>query len=80
MYTVSEFDDIKTSHDKWFVRARKLNTLKQYIGGMQCTMTAADSLNTVRLRIRANDWKHAMYNEFEGHLDMLNIPINRVCI
>ena len=65
IYMMSEFEDVKISHDKWFVRARQIKHIETIIGGMQCTMTAADSLNTVRLRIRTNDWKHAMYNEFE---------------
>ena len=53
MYMVSEFDDIKISHEKRFVRARQIKQTKT-IRWRHVAHNAADSFNAIRLRIRAN--------------------------
>ena len=41
LYTVSEFEDIKTSHDEFFDRAMYTNKLSKYIGA--CNLEQPDN-------------------------------------
>ena len=75
---VSQFEDIKTSHGQWFVWARQLNTLKQYIKCMQCAHQFVLILSMPSWGFEQMIRDTQSTEGSKRHLDMLSIPLKIV--